>query len=304
MKIGVWGRLAGLGVLFAVAWGATPAIAYTNMSGVWSADYGEDWPDRIPGPELGDYGGLPLNDADRLHAKSWDASLIALPEYQCRVHPSDYANSFADIRIWEERDRHSQKLVAIHLHHFAWSTERTIWMDGRPHPPEYALHTAMGFSTGEYKGHVLVVKTDHLSEGWLRRNGVDRSDKATVTEYFVRHGDHLIWTVVIHDPTYLDADFVRNRDYLYSDTNQIGAYPCESVVEIVRPKGYIPHHFMGDNPFLKEYAINHRIPFEAAMGGAKTMYPEYMKEIRKMPLPPPPKKGEGDTTNSLFGGRQ
>ena len=303
MKMGELGRVVGLGALCALLWGTHSASAYTNMSGVWAADYGEDWPDRIPGPELGDYGGLPLNDADRLHAKTWDASLISLPAYQCRVHPSDYANSFADIRIWEERDRTSQKLVAIHIHHFAWSTERTIWMDGRPHPPSYALHTAMGFSTGKYDGHILTVKTDHLSEGWLRRNGVDRSDKATVTEHFVRHGNHLIWTVIVHDPTYLEEDFVRNRDYKYSTKNQIGPYACESVVEVVRPKGYIPNHFMGHNPFLKEYAVNHRIPFEAAMGGAKTMYPEYMKVIRALPLPPPP-KGKGDTTNSLFGGRR
>ena len=304
MKIGLLGRLLGLGALCALVWSVHPAFAYTNMSGVWSADYGEDWPDRIPGPELGDFGGLPLNSANLLRAKTWDASLIALPEYQCRVHPSDYANSFADIRMWEERDPKSQKLIAIHLHHFAWSTERVIWMDGRPHPPEYALHTAMGFSTGKYEGHVLTVKTDHLVESWLRRNGVAVSDKATVTEHFVRHGNHLIWTVIIHDPTYLEEDYIRNRDYIYSTTSQIGAYPCESVVEIVRPRGYIPNHFMGQNPFLKEYAINHRIPFEAAMGGAETMYPEYMKEIKK--LPPPPKKegGKNDFIDQLFRSRQ
>jgi hypothetical protein len=142
-----------------------------------------------------------------------------------------------------------------------------------------------------------------MVESWLRRNGVAVSDKATMTEHFVRHGNHLIWTVIIHDPTYLTEDFIRNRDYIYSTTNQIGAYPCESVVEIVRPRGYIPHHFMGENPFLKEYAINHRIPFEAAMGGAETMYPEYKKVIKTLPLPPE-KKGKNDFIDQLFRSRQ
>jgi hypothetical protein len=63
------------------------------------------------------------------------------------VHPSDYAPSFGPIRIWEERNQESQQLLAIKVHHFAWGTERSIWMDGRPHPGPDALHTAMGFST-------------------------------------------------------------------------------------------------------------------------------------------------------------
>ena len=61
---------------------------------------------------------------------------------------------------------------------------------------------------------------------------------------------------------------------------------------------------MGENPFLKEYAINHRIPFEAAMGGAKTMYPEYMDEIKQMPAPPAKEGGKSDFVDQLFRSRQ
>lgn len=262
-----------------------PALAEKNLSGVWTGTYFEDWPDRLPGPELGDYAGLPLNAANRLRAQSWSASLIALPEYQCRVHPSDYANSFANIRIWEERDRWSEELIALRLQHFAWQTRRTIWMDGRDHPPDYARHTSMGFSTGQWNGHMLKVKTTHLKEGWLRRNGVARSDQATVTEYFIRHDDYLTWTVIVDDPVYLEEPFIRNRDYTYSIDSQLGSYPCESVVEMVREPGYIPHHLPGRNPDLRLYSENHDIPFEAAMGGARTMYPEYMEVIRELPRP-------------------
>ena len=279
-------RCAGSALAAVLILAAMPVSAAVNLGGVWRNTYHEDWPDRIPGPELGDYGGLPLNDADLLRAKSWSASLIALPEYQCRVHPSDYANSFADIRIWEVRDEESQELIAIKLHHFAWGSERTIWMDGRDHPSENALHTAMGFSTGEWRGHKLVVTTTHLKEGWLRRNGVARSDKATVTEHFIRHDDHLNWSVWVNDPVYLEEPFFRNRDYVYSVNQQIGPYACESVVEIDRPEGYIPHHLPGQNEALTEFAERRRIPVEAAMGGAETMYPEYMEKMEAMPLPP------------------
>src|SRR5258708_35613679 len=77
---------------------SSAAFGQLNLSGVWSNQLHEDWPDRLFGPELGDYGGVPLNEAGRLRATSWSASLITLPEYQCRVHPSDYASSFADFR--------------------------------------------------------------------------------------------------------------------------------------------------------------------------------------------------------------
>src|ERR1700734_762907 len=95
------------GLLLATAFLSIPAVAQMNLSGVWGPKLHEDWPDRLPGPELGDYGGVPLNDAARFRALAWDASLITVPEYQCRVHPSDYASSFADIRFWEEIDRDS-----------------------------------------------------------------------------------------------------------------------------------------------------------------------------------------------------
>src|SRR5690242_19819472 len=179
------GRGAGL-LLLLLGLGSLPAVAQIELTGVWqNRTTDEDEPDRLPGPELGDYTGIPLTPAARFRADAWDASLITLPEYQCRVHPSDYVSSFAGLRIWEERDSASQQLIAIHTHHFAWGTERTIWMDGRPHPPEYAMHTAMGFSTGKWEGDILVVTTTHLKEGWTRRNGLTRSDSATVTEHFI-----------------------------------------------------------------------------------------------------------------------
>ena len=101
------------------------------------------------------------------------------------------------------------------------------------------------------EGDVLVVHTTHLKEGWISRNGVPRSDQSTVTEYFIRHGDNLTWMVVIHDPIYLTEPMIRSRDYTYAVAGQIAPYPCESVVETVHDKGYIPHHLPGTNTFLK-----------------------------------------------------
>lgn len=272
---------------------ALPAAAEKNLAGMWSATYAEDWSDRVIGPGLGDYAGLPINAANRLRAQSWSAALIALPEYQCRVHPADYANSFGDIRIWDKRDPLSEALVALHLQHSGWQMRRTIWMDGRAHPPPHAQHTAMGFSTGVWKGHVLTVKTTHLKEGWLRRNGVARSDQATLTEHFIRHGDILSWTVIVNDPVYLEEPFIRNREYRYSIDSQLASDPCIPIVEMVREPGSIPHHLPGQNPELHLFSEKYRIPFEAAMGGDATMYPEYLQVLKILPVPAPA-RAQGD----------
>ena len=272
----------------------TPAQAYTDFSAVWSAITQEDWAERAPGSEIGDFGGLPINAAALRRAESWDPSLFAIPEYQCRVHAADYAQNFSDARIWEERDRETQTLIAIHIHYFAWQTERTIWMDGRKHPSDLEPYTSMGFSTGEWTGPsktILKIDTSHLLEFYIRRNGIPRSDKAKVTEYLVMHGDNMLtWTVIIDDPIYLEEPFIRNRDFNRAVDREIAPYPCESVIEVVRPAGTIPSYVPGQNKFLDEYAMRHRIPVEATRGGAETMYPEYQKKIAKMPPPPTPDK--------------
>ena len=41
----------------------------------------------------------------------------------------------------------------------------------------------------------------HLKEGYLRRNGLPRSDKATVVEHWTRHGDYLTVAVIMNDPS-------------------------------------------------------------------------------------------------------
>src|SRR3712207_8044652 len=54
------------------------------------------------------------------------------------------------------------EVVAYHTN-IAWMNPvRTIWMDGRSHPPANALHTWEGFSTGRWDGDVLTVETTHL----------------------------------------------------------------------------------------------------------------------------------------------
>ena len=268
-----------------------PAVAQEDPSGEWGPRFHEDWPERIPGPEIGDYLGLPINDAARLRGDSWDATLLEIPENQCRAHGADYAwRGPSNIRIWKEVDTASQQLIAYHIYTSAYSESRTIYMDGRPHPPDYARHTWTGFSTGKWDGDILTVTTDHLKENWVRRNGIPRSDKAVVTERFLRHGNYLTVAVITYDPVYLTEPFIRTTDFVFDPQQQIAPWPCEAVDEVDRPEGFVPHHLPGTNPFLNEFPANYGIPPEATRGGAETMYPEYRLKMKNMKTLPRPKK--------------
>jgi hypothetical protein len=254
--------------------------AQENLLGYWAPLYHEDSEERLPGPWIGDYLGLPINAAARLRGESWDASLLSVPEHQCKPHPSTYGTrGIGSLRIWEDRDPMTQRVVKIHIH-IEWQEQhREIWMDGRPHPAAYALHTWQGFSTGAWEEGVLAVRTTHLKEGWIRRNGLPHSDRATMTERFYRHGDLLTHVMAIEDSVYLTEPLVKSTDFELVTNATVAPYPCEEVVEVVQPEGYVPHYLPGKNPTLDEFATRHGLPFEATQGGAETALPEYAERL-------------------------
>jgi hypothetical protein len=157
-------------------------------------------------------------------------------------------------------------------------------MDGRPHPSENAPHTWQGFSTGVWDGDMLTVTTTHIKQGWTRRNGLPSSDKITLIEHFIRHGEYLTHISVVNDPVFLTEPLIKSQNFVLNPREQPSTawlWPCEYVEEIPdRQQGYVPHYPPGENPFLKEFTEATGIPPEAALGGAETMYPEYRTKLR------------------------
>jgi uncharacterized membrane protein YgcG len=281
--------LLGFLVLSLMALFTTPAFAQIDLVGEWAPQFHEDNPERLAGPDIGDLAGLPINDAARMMADSWNADILSVPEHQCKPHPADYSpRGPAGLQIWKEVDPSSRQVIAIRTHIQWQAPERWIWMDGRPHPDEFAQHTWQGFSTGEWLGQVLKVTTTHLKKGWIRRNGVPRSDQAELTEFFWRHGEFLTWMVIINDPIYLTEPMVRSSDFRWAPGQNIGNYPCQIVTELVHEQGWVPHWLPGENPDLEFYSKTYGVIQEAARGGAATMLPEFRKKVVAAQTWPPP----------------
>ena len=264
--------------------GAINVVPGLDLSGNWAPAIHEDFPERIPGPELVNYLGLPITEGARMFAESWDASRLTLPEHQCQVHVAPYIyRGPLNLHIWEEKDPQSQRVIAIKNYISTYEQTRTIWMDGRAHPSEWAAHTWMGFSTGKWEGNMLTVFTTHIKQGWLRRNGLPESDQATLIEHFIRHGEVLTHVSIVTDPVYLTEPLIKTQNFnLIVQEGQNWLYPCDYVVEVAdRPRGDVPNYLPGANPFLTEFADQFKISREAALGGAETMYPEYLSQPKK-----------------------
>jgi hypothetical protein len=204
-----------------------------------------------------------------------------MPERECLFYPPFYLvmGPFG-VRISNETDPLTGNVIAWKLNSWEDRAPNTIWMDGRPHPSKYAPHEKGGFATGTWEGDILEVYVTHIKPGYIRRNGAPSSDQATITEHFIRHGDLLTITALLDDPNYFDEPMYWSRT-LQLDTVPISPTgpPCIRDDEGLE-EGAVPHFLPGKNPFVGELTQIYGLPVEAALGGGKTIYPEFRKEIK------------------------
>lgn len=265
-----------------------PAFAQVDLAGMWRPlSRNEDGSGMD-----GDYAGLPISAAGRMRAQSWAPENFDVPEWVCRPHAWDFSVEApaAQMRVTTEVEDSTQRLVALHGRLSMREQETTIWMDGRPRPPDYARHSWSGFSLGEWDGDVLVQTATHLKENYIRRWGVMRSDQATVRIRYKRIGEYLRATVIIYDPVYLEEPYIRTSLFWVDDPKLVlPPYPCEEATETVVERGAVPHYLPGKNLLPgQDPGITDPFgtPYEARQGGAETMYPEYIEKMRSFPRPP------------------
>ncbi len=251
---------------------SSPAAAQVDLSGEWGVRFHEDNPERGTGPDLGEYYGIPLSDAARWRGEAWNGAVMTEAEWQCRPHGADYIwRGPSALMISRKIDPTSRDVTEFNLE-WLRSIERPVYLDDRPAPSPNAPHTWAGFSKAKWVGDMLMVQTTHLKESYLRRNGLPRSDKATLTEYLIRNNDVLTAVALMHDPVYLTETFIRTTDYELDLKQHIPPYPCHVVEEIDRPAGQVPHNPMNSDRSQEEFAAKWKIPIDQVRGGARTMY--------------------------------
>jgi cyclase len=282
-------RIAG-GLLLAAAFSlpAFPQAANspTDLSGEWRRlTNHEDAHERGPGPDPGEYWGLPLNDAERMTADAYNGEILSTNLYfQCRPHPTGYQQLGPDaMRIEKEIEPVNRQLIAYRVLFQRTPGNRMIWLDGRDRPSEHAAHSWEGFSLGKWTGDTLTIDTTHLKQSFIRRNGVQGSFRRTVIEHVSLDEPYLTWVLIVNDPDYLTESLIRSVTFVRAPNTQVPVYPCAPQEEEYRAedaKYRVPFYLPGENPYLTEVAFKYKTPLLGVRGGAESMYPEFVAKIK------------------------
>ncbi len=274
--------------LFALA---APAAAQVDLNGVYTIRMYEDYIERGPGSDLGDYTGMPLTDEGRAKALLYTSNLPSTVERQCLAQ-SPWVIQYRPLglRIWSEDDADG-RVVAWKLGGDYLRDTISIYMDGRPHPSPNALHPSGGFATGKWEGDTLTAKMTHVKTAWIRRGvGIPGSDLSTFTIHLTLQDDFLTVTTIQEDPIYLTEPHVVSRVWTLDPRGNPGGGRtiCNTANEIPRleDSGIVPHYLPGANPEADFMIRTYNVPKEAAMGYAETLYPEYRKKLKGVYTPP------------------
>jgi hypothetical protein len=219
-----------------------------DLSGYWVAIVTEDWRYRMLTPERGDYPGLPLNAAGRAIANSWDpakdeASGNACKSYGAgaimRIPTRLHITWVDDNTLKVETDAGEQTRLfhfngdgpggaAPSLQGYSAATYEGM------RPRGFIVPVAAGTpgSRSNQEGYMKVVTTD-LKPGYLRKNGVPYSARATVEETFDSFSEAgltwLIVTTVVTDPEFLDQSFITSSQFKkQADATGWNPAPCSA----------------------------------------------------------------------------
>jgi hypothetical protein len=264
---------------------SSQAFAQVSLTGGWRIWHGQDNKIRSPGPDPDSFYGLPINDAARDAALAYTAENISEVDRQCAPWPVHYITLMPfNIEFWPTK-KLDGTVIAWNISGMVDRPPTTIWMDGRPHPGAQAVNTPGGFTTGTWRGNTLVTTTTHIQDGYIFRNGVPSSDQEVFTMLITRHENWLTITGIVHDPVYLTAPYVTSAVFssdpsIITSANAMGA-TCTPEEEVETTAGIaVPSHLVPPEAMLNFATTHHGIPHVAAMGGEKTMYPEFTKSYR------------------------
>ena len=278
---GAWFRTAltaGLGVLLtglalaqqppAARPTATPqSIAPIDLVGTWVSVVSEDWRWRMMTPAKGDYASLPLSEAGRKAADTWDYQASQTPENACK--PFGVGNIMrmpGRIKIsWQnpstlklDFDAGSQTRLLNFVagqapaeatwqgySQAAWEIAgQAVEVDrnGIPVAPAAGGRGRGGRGGGQPpRGGALRVTTTSFKPGFLRKNGVPYSEKASIIEYFDRlsypNGDEvLLVRTVVEDPQNLQVPFITSTNFKREASDaKWKASPCAIDPPVERP---------------------------------------------------------------------
>lgn len=226
------------------------ASAPIDLTGYWVAVVNEDWRYRMLMPAKGEYGGIPITKEALQIVNSWDPAADEKAGEQCKSYGAAAIMRLpARLHItWQDDSTLKVDVDA--------GTQTRLFRFGQAAPggaegPPPREKTWQGDSTAQWErgggrggppvGGSLTVVTRNMRAGYLRKNGVPYSEKASIAEYFDRisypNGDEvLLVRTVVADPQYLQGPFITSTNFKREPSDaKWKATPCAIDPPVERP---------------------------------------------------------------------
>jgi hypothetical protein len=208
--------------------------APVDLTGYWVSYVTENWRYRMVTPAKGEYRRIPASRAALPLINAWDPAADERAGNQCRSYGAGNIMSVPGrLHItWQDADTLKIETDAgtqTRHFHFAPGTTATA----SPGPRSWQGESAATWEPAAGGGS-LRVATSNLRAGYLRKNGVPYSERATVTEHFdvaplAGDGRLLLVTTIVDDPVYLTGPYVVSPHFKKEpDGSKWDPSPCSS----------------------------------------------------------------------------
>jgi hypothetical protein len=205
-----------------------------DLTGYWVSYVTENWRYRMVTPAKGEYRRIPVSPAAVPIINAWDPSADDRAGNQCKSYGAGaIMNAPGRLHItWQDAD-------TLRVDTDAGTQTRLFRFTARQASGAKATwqgESAAGWEkvAAPEKGGSLRVVTSNMRAGYLRKNGVPYSERATVSEHFdiaplPDGGEILLVSVTVEDPVYLNAPYVTSPHFKKEpDGSKWDPTPCSS----------------------------------------------------------------------------
>ncbi len=198
----------------------------TTIEGRWIVDpasLGEDYPGGLDQLMARD---LTLTEKGLAAQAAFDQNSVENPELTCLSKPTPGGIVYTDIYPIEIEFLAGGEVIMIRSQYF--DQERTVYMDGRPHPPDE--RTYEGHSIGRWEDDVLVVDTANFTDNRSPyQNGIPSGAQKHVVERYrlLAGGTRLRVEFMLEDPEFIVGSMTHSRELVYSPQIDMTPFNCD-----------------------------------------------------------------------------
>jgi hypothetical protein len=216
-----------------------------DLTGYWVSYVTENWRYRMVTPPKGEYRRIPASPAALPLINGWDPVADEKAGNQCKSFGAAAIMNVPGRLHVTWQDANTLRIdtdAGTQTRRFRFeaagpaSPKRESAKAGKPQPPTWQGESSAQWerTSGTEGGSSLRVVTSNLRAGYLRKNGVPYSERASVTEHFdlaplPQGGQLLLVNIVVDDPVYLNAPYVTSPHFKKEpDGSKWDPTPCSS----------------------------------------------------------------------------